>query len=79
MGSADSGEEMVEGLEGMSKMLTDIDVAKVWVDGTDVLTWFDLHTDNASPAPTANWMRIENGKIQRVRVTFDPREIVDAG
>jgi hypothetical protein len=66
-------------LQGMSQMLTDIDVVKVWVDGPDVLTWFDLHTDKASPTPTVNWMRIENGRITRIRATFDPREIVDAG
>ena len=78
MGSADSGEECVKGLAGMSKMLTDIDVAKVWVDGPDVLTWFDLHTHEASPIPTVNWMHIENGKICRIRVTFDPRKLVSA-
>lgn len=79
MGSADSGEECVAGLQGMSQMLTDIDVVKVWVDGPDVLTWFDLHTDKASPTPTVDWMHVEDGKITRIRVTFDPREIVGAG
>jgi len=24
------------------------------------------------PAPTANWLHIEDGKITRIRVTFDP-------
>jgi hypothetical protein len=48
-------------------------------DGPDVLTWFDLHTTIAPPAPTTNWSRIENGKIVRIRVTFDPREILAAG
>jgi hypothetical protein len=63
----------------MSQMLTDINVVNVWVDGPDVLTWFDLHTDKASPTPTVDWMHIEDGKITRIRVTFDPREIVGAG
>lgn len=78
MGSADSDEEFIAGLKGMSQMMTDIDVSKVWVDGPDVLTWFDLHTEKASPTPTVNWMHIENGKITRVRVTFDPRDIIGA-
>jgi hypothetical protein len=41
-----------------------------------VLTWYDLHTRVASPAPTANWSHVEDGKIARIRVTFDPREIL---
>lgn len=76
LGTADSGDECLAGLKGMAQMLTDIKVVKVFVDGPDVLTWFDLHTDKASPAPTANWMHIEDGKIARIRVTFDPRELV---
>jgi ketosteroid isomerase-like protein len=70
LGTADSGEECVAGLKGMSH---------VFVDGPNVLTWFDLHTSIAPPAPTANWQRIENGKITEIRVTFDPRAIVAAG
>jgi ketosteroid isomerase-like protein len=76
LGTADSGEECVAGLQGMAQMLTDIDVVKVFVDGDDVLTWFELHTDKAPPTPTVNWMHIEDEKISRIRVTFDPREII---
>jgi ketosteroid isomerase-like protein len=76
LGTADSGAECVAGLRGMAEMLIDIDVVKVFVDGGDVLTWFELHTDKAPPTPTANWMHIEDEKIVRIRVTFDPREII---
>ena len=44
----------------------------MFVDGSDVLTWFDLHITLA-PRPTANWLPIEDGKTTRIRVTFDPR------
>ena len=44
------------------------------VDGPDVLTRFDLHI-TVAPRPTANWLRIEDGKITRIRVTFDPRAV----
>jgi SnoaL-like domain len=76
MGTADGVDECLAGLEGMAKMLTKIDVVKVFVDGPDVLTWFDLHTTQAAPIPTANWMHIEDDKIARIRVAFDPRELV---
>ena len=57
------------------QILDEIVVQHVFVDGPDVLTWFDLHTTVAPPAPTANWQHIENGKITRIRVTFDPRAL----
>ncbi len=62
----------------MAQLITGINVIKVFSDGPDVLTWFDLHTENAPPAPTVNWMHVEDGKIVRIRVIFDPREIIAA-
>ena len=76
LGAANSGDECLAGLKGMSQMVTDIRILKQFVDGNDVLTWFDLYTDKAGPTPTANWMHIEDGKIARIRVLFDPREIL---
>jgi hypothetical protein len=49
---------------------------KRFVDGPDVLTWFDLHTAAAKRMPTANWSHVEDGKITRIRVAFDPRPIL---
>ena len=46
----------------------------MFVDGPDVLTWFDLHI-TVAPRPTANWLPTEDGKITRIRVTFDPRAV----
>jgi hypothetical protein len=42
-----------------------------------VLTWFDLATSLADPVPVANWMRVQDGKITRIRVAFDPRGIAN--
>jgi hypothetical protein len=58
------------GIQQLSKSVTDIVIAKMFVDGDDVATWFDLHTQNAPPCPTVNWSHIENGSSdasQRVR------------
>jgi hypothetical protein len=76
MGTADGGDECIDGLRGMSQMMTDIVVQKRFVDGADVLTWYDLHTNQAPPCPTANWMHTENGKITEIRAVFDPRPLV---
>ena len=43
------------------------------------MTWYDLLTGNAPPAPTVNWMHVEDGKIAQIRATFDPRAILGVG
>lgn len=76
MGHAGNADECVEGIKGMSKMVTGIDVKKVFTNGSeDVVTWFELHTEGTKPLPTANWTHVEDGKIIRIRVTFDPRPL----
>jgi len=76
LGTADGGDECIAGLRGMSQMMTDIVVQKRFVDGPDVLTWYDLHTKQAPPCPTANWMHTDNGRIVTIRAVFDPRPLV---
>jgi ketosteroid isomerase-like protein len=71
----EGADEATEGIRGMSKIKTDIVVKKVFVDGDDALTWFDLHTKIADPVPTANWTHVENGKITKIQVAFDAREL----
>ena len=75
LATLDNAGDCVKGLAGLAEILDSIAVQHVFVDGPDVLTWFDLHTTVAPPAPTANWQHIENGKITQIRVTFDPRAL----
>jgi ketosteroid isomerase-like protein len=77
LGTADNADECVAGIRGMSEIVTDIVVLKIFTNGPDVVTWFDLYTKNAPPTPTANWSHVEDGRIARIRVTFDPRPILD--
>jgi hypothetical protein len=67
--------DYMEGINGMSQIKSDIVIRKTFVNGPDVLPWFDLHTTVASPVPVANWLHIEDGKITSVRVAFDAREL----
>ncbi|MFG2293309.1 nuclear transport factor 2 family protein [Streptomyces sp. NPDC048603] len=78
LGTASGADACLNGLRGMAQILERIEVHTRVADGTDVITWFDLHTTVAPPAPTANWTRVENGRITRIRVTFDPRGILAA-
>jgi len=76
LGTADGADGCQRSLERLAQITTDIAITKTFVDGPDVLTWFELHTTIAPPTQVANWSRVEDGKIVRIRVTFDPREMV---
>jgi ketosteroid isomerase-like protein len=76
MGTADGAEELLAGLRGMFAMTEEVRVVRRWVDGPDVLTWFELRTATAGPLPIVNWSRVEDGRIARIRVTFDPRTLL---
>ncbi len=65
-------------IRGLSQMKTDIVVHKTFVDGSDVVTWYDLHTRVAPPAAVAEWSHVEAGKITMVRVVFDARPFAAA-
>ena len=71
----EGAENYMKGIEGMSRITSEIAVQKVFVDGPDVLTWYDLHTTVAPTVPVANWLHVEDGKITSLRVAFDPREL----
>ena len=78
MGTADDAASCRAGIEGMSKITTDIVIHTMAADGENVVTIFDLHTTKADePLLVANWAQVtDDGKIKRIRVTFDPRSIV---
>jgi hypothetical protein len=69
-------EETLTGLAGMFAMTREVAVVKRWVDGPDVITWFELSTAQAGPIPVVNWSHVEDGRIDRIRVTFDPRPLL---
>jgi hypothetical protein len=68
-----------ESIRGLFKATEKLVVHHVFVDGEDVLTWFDLYMPGAPPAPVANWCHVGDGKVKRVQVTFDPRAMLAAG
>jgi ketosteroid isomerase-like protein len=76
LGTAGDGDEMAAAIQGLFAITTDVVVQVMAADGSDVITWFDLHTTVAPPTPVANWSQVREGKIVRVRATFDPRALV---
>ena len=76
LGTADGADACLEGLRGMSRILSDIVIQRMVVEGDDVMTWFDLHSTVAPPCPTVNWSHVEDGRIAEIHMTFDPRELL---
>jgi hypothetical protein len=72
-------DEYASSISGLFAATEKIEVHKVWVDGDDVLTWFDLHMPGAPATPVAQWCHVQDGKVTGVQVTFDPRGILAAG
>lgn len=75
LGHCENADEYCHAIERLVRITTEIDVHKVFADGRHVLAWFDLHTTVAPPCPIANWSQVRDGKISRVQVTFDPRQL----
>jgi hypothetical protein len=69
----DNADAYQQAIAGLSQLKTDITIRKTFVDGPDVVTWYDLHTRIAPPSAVAEWSHVEDGKITRVRVVFDAR------
>ena len=77
LGEADDADACIAGLRAMAEhVMTDIDVKLMLTDGEHVMTWFELHSAGADPAPTVNWSQVRDGLITRIRVTFDPRPLL---
>ena len=76
LGATRGAEETLRGLAGMFAMTQQVTVVKRWADDEDVITWFELRTATAGPLPVVNWSHVEDGLITRIRVTFDPRPLL---
>ena len=68
-------EDYMKGIRGLSRIISEIVILKTFVDGQDVLTWYEMRTTVASPVAVANWLHVEGGKITALRVAFDAREL----
>jgi 2,4'-dihydroxyacetophenone dioxygenase len=76
LGTAGNADEMATAIQGLFAITTDVVVQQMAADGDQVITWFDLHTTVAPPVPVANWSQVHDGKIVRIRATFDPRALI---
>jgi hypothetical protein len=72
--SFSSPDDYLAALKKLHPIVERVDMHKMFVDGDDVCLLYDMVTH--SPAGTAfiaEWHHVTNGKIDRIRVVFDPR------
>ncbi len=79
MGHETNADDCTRSFANLAGITTDLVVRKVFVDGGDVCTWFDLQTAPAELAPVVNWSHVEDGRITSILVTFDPRPLTNPG
>jgi hypothetical protein len=77
MGTAHGPEQALGGLRGVRGTVDEIAVTKIWTDGPDAITWFEFRRAGQDPVPTVNWSHVVDGRITRIRVTFDPRPMIN--
>ena len=73
LASVRGAEDYVSSIAGLFQATRSVAIEKRWVDGPDVLTWFQLTVGDAQPTSVASWIHTANGRIAAVRVVFDPR------
>lgn len=77
MGHVEGLEDNIASLHGLLGIVSDVAVRHVFVDGPDVATVYDLHTTvTADPLAVVNWSHVVDGRIDTMRVVFDPRPLL---
>lgn len=76
MGTVDNADDFVMSLQKLREVMTGLTVLHRFVDGDDVLTWYEMQVPEKKPMPVAHWAHFESGKVASLRVTFDPRPLL---
>ena len=75
MDAHEGAASFIDAMRKLGPMIERINVAKVFVDGADVCAIFDFVTNQPSigATPSAEWYRVEEGKIKSMKLFFDAR------
>jgi limonene-1,2-epoxide hydrolase len=73
LGARDSADAYFKDME---KMRFKYDIKKIFTDGDDVCLLYDINMQGTSIF-TCGWYKVQRGKIQSLKVVFDPRPILE--
>jgi ketosteroid isomerase-like protein len=65
-------DDLIKALGALAPVVKGMQERKVFVDGDDVATFYDMITPMGA-SPIAEWHHVKDGKIDAIRVYFDPR------
>jgi hypothetical protein len=67
-------EDYLAALQKLHPIVERVDMHHMFAEGDEVAMFYDLVTNSpAGTAFVAEWHHVTNGKIDRIRVVFDPR------
>lgn len=81
LGTAHGPDECVAGLLGMRRgFLDEVVVERLLVEDEEAITWFTMRTriEGLDPFPVVNRLHVGPRGIDRIRVVFDPRDLLAA-
>jgi ketosteroid isomerase-like protein len=70
-----NADDLIKALAALAPAVKGIEQRKVMVEGDDVATFYDMITPMGT-SPIAEWHHVKDGKIDAIRVYFDPRPFV---
>ena len=75
MDAHEDAASFLRAMRNLGPMIERVNVIKVFVDGGDVCAIFDFVTNQPSigATPSAEWYRVEEGKIKSMKLFFDAR------
>lgn len=73
MGTRDGGDTYIGDME---KMKFKYDIKNIWVDEDDVAVFYDIDMGKATIL-CSGWYHLKDGKINSIRVVFDPRALFE--
>lgn len=76
VGTVAKAQECVQRFTSLIEIVDQIEVKTRLGSDDEVITRLELPTSGAPPATTAYWSRIIEAKIARIRITFDPRQVL---
>lgn len=77
MAEVRGADDALGGLSGLRQAFTALHVVRRLAEGDDAMTWFELELADGQRLPVVNWSHTgADGRIDRIRVTFDPRPLL---
>ena len=71
LGRADDADGVIAGFARLAAVPAEgPDVKRLWVDGNETLTWFEMHQEGVPSMTACNWLTAKDGKVAYIRIFY---------